>query len=116
MPAPAVARSFDTRGAGIVLAWIVTLVVLGCEVAAGLGDSYRSLSAVTLTGFSMVIGIPCRVALAFVGPASVLVTWFVDTRPATPRLPRIRRLVGVGLAVGLPAAGLAWVLLVTVPS
>jgi hypothetical protein len=79
------------------------LAVLVFAGVAALIGVHRSLGH-NISGAALVLGL----LLALIGPAVVILTWWADDRPLHPRLPRIKRLSVVGLAVGMPAAFVAF--------
>ena len=84
-------------------AWVLTLVVLTFTVAAAVVGLHRSAGH-AVSGTALVLA----PVLMLVGPAVVLLTWWIYDRPPHPLLPRLRRLSAVGLTVGVPAAFVAF--------
>jgi hypothetical protein len=84
-------------------AWVVTLGVLVFTMTASLVGLHRSVGH-AVSGTALVLA----PVLMLIGPAVIMLTWWVDDRPPHPVLPRLRRLSAVGLAVGVPAAFVAF--------
>ena len=87
----------------VVGTWALTLAVLAFTSAAAVIGLHRSMGH-AVSGTALVLA----PVLMLVGPAVVLVAWWVDDRPPHPVLPRLKRLSTVGLMVGIPAAFVAF--------
>ena len=84
-------------------AWVFTLGVLTFTMLAALVGLHRSAGH-AVSGTALMLA----PVLMLIGPAVVLLTWWIDDRPPHPVLPRLRRLSAVGLTVGVPAAFVAF--------
>ena len=81
----------------IVVGLVLTALVILFDAVAGIVGAARA-DGHDISG-SSVVSLPI---LVLTTPAAVLVTWWMDQRPVHPRLSRMRRLVAVGLVVGIP--------------
>jgi hypothetical protein len=100
--APPVDPSGSHRGL-ILIGWVLTILVVGFGSVASLVAANRSIGH-DFTGAGVIVGS----LFSLIGPTVIFLVWWFDARPLRPRLPWIKRLVVVGLSVGIPVGFVAY--------